>query len=90
MKHFFGGFRYFNPRSRTGSDQQHQSSWHTNTEFQSTLPHGERRFMLNGVNEFLISIHAPARGATECKTLGDYDKIISIHAPARGATRTQE
>ena len=34
----------------------------------------------------LISIHAPARGATYNTTTLDYNPIISIHAPARGAT----
>ena len=39
------------------------------------------------IEYFLISIHAPARGATGC-FIGKIDKfIISIHAPARGATK---
>ncbi len=33
-----------------------------------------------------ISIHAPARGATEPETIYEWLGIISIHAPARGAT----
>ena len=36
--------------------------------------------------DIVVSIHAPARGAT----IGDYGKdvnlVVSIHAPARGAT----
>ena len=55
--------------------------------FQSTLPRGERpscRYLPQ--NPHNISIHAPARGATN----GDYRMFepysISIHAPARGAT----
>ena len=55
--------------------------------FQSTLPRGERRTK-NG-NKFkitIISIHAPARGATDDDDDQDDDDYISIHAPARGAT----
>ena len=33
-----------------------------------------------------ISIHAPARGATEATEFFDDGEGISIHAPARGAT----
>ena len=34
----------------------------------------------------MISIHAPARGATVKLTRPDTCFVISIHAPARGAT----
>ena len=55
--------------------------------FQSTLPRGERpRFSaVVGIN-FNISIHAPARGATDFTTSRRLRINISIHAPARGAT----
>ena len=36
--------------------------------------------------EFLISIHAPPRGATTGKFPITYERYISIHAPPRGAT----
>ena len=56
-------------------------------EFQSTLPQGERRCPgFESPHAHRISIHAPARGATDntenCVVL----LLISIHAPARGAT----
>ena len=55
--------------------------------FQSTLPQGERRaqnrMLLVGK---MISIHAPARGATHTENYGLCFPEISIHAPARGAT----
>ena len=35
---------------------------------------------------YLISIHAPARGATVTIGPGALAELISIHAPARGAT----
>ena len=37
-----------------------------------------------------ISIHAPARGATDTDDAGCLWYLISIHAPARGATRDAE
>ncbi len=57
-------FLSFNPRSRMGSD------WTTGLVviqemFQSTLPHGERhRWHPSGCSTCLVSIHAPAWGAT--------------------------
>ena len=34
----------------------------------------------------IISIHAPAQGATNFERQQAYNKLISIHAPAQGAT----
>ena len=42
--------------------------------------------MSNGQNVVIISIHAPARGATSCVGASMVSIGISIHAPARGAT----
>ena len=55
--------------------------------FQSTHPRGVRPRALHGRRAMdAISIHAPARGATNFK-LSEYQRlVISIHAPARGAT----
>ena len=58
------------------------------TRFQSTLPHGERPvpcgvYRVPGV----VSIHAPARGATRVRAAHQGGAQVSIHAPARGATR---
>ena len=78
---------YFNPRSRTGSDVG--QGWHVlpPTKFQSTLPHGERpNSLIRSSYLGLISIHAPARGATESERNQADFRDISIHAPARGAT----
>ena len=77
----------FNPRSRTGSDKyaRHQSA--TGLEFQSTLPHGERRGDLLAAHaQPTVSIHAPARGATGDLLAAHAQPTVSIHAPARGAT----
>ena len=74
----------FNPRARTGRDYP-TKSWLFCVEFQSTRPHGARLFVLFCCPGLLVSIHAPARGATR---INHYIArvCVSIHAPARGAT----
>ena len=55
----------FNPRSREGSDPSSPLAVYLRIEFQSTLPRRERRnesWSLICYN--IISIHAPAKGAT--------------------------
>ena len=55
----------FNPRSREGSDNFNNLENAVGRLFQSTLPRGERRFSGKHISTSkLISIHAPARGAT--------------------------
>ena len=55
----------FNPRSRMGSDWVSFNLAPREIVFQSTLPHGERpAFRFSLALLFLISIHAPAWGAT--------------------------
>ena len=45
--------------------------------------------MANSLNDLgEISIHAPARGATDCGFNFGVIECISIHAPARGATNS--
>ena len=79
--------RYFNPRSREGSDLRSQYATILRLQFQSTLPRGER-LLQDSVKQrtILISIHAPARGATLEMLVPKVKAKISIHAPARGAT----
>ena len=58
--------------------------------FQSTPPRGGRH---NRIYKFLIrivSIHAPARGATVLDGSALIYNYVSIHAPARGATAYSE
>ena len=56
--------------------------------FQSTHPRGVRlgqgSWKERGI---LVSIHAPARGATLYRNGRDPSMDVSIHAPARGATQ---
>ncbi len=55
--------------------------------FQSTPPRGGRRTSQETTRNFRkVSIHAPARGATQDFFGGFPSAIVSIHAPARGAT----
>ena len=57
-------------------------------KFQSTHPRGVRPLVhLEVVAHGVISIHAPARGATGGSEPARLSRHISIHAPARGATR---
>src|SRR6266545_3510980 len=56
----------FNPRPRTGSDGRRRSREAGHGLFQSTPPHGERRGgIAHDRAASKVSIHAPARGATE-------------------------
>ncbi len=56
-------------------------------EFQSTRPHGARPCWWPGAAcRTVVSIHAPARGATPEARGGRGHGPVSIHAPARGAT----
>ncbi len=77
----------FNPRARTGRDawisaRQRPSSW-----FQSTRPHGARPVGPGRLGILrMVSIHAPARGATRAAGPPSRSFRVSIHAPARGAT----
>ena len=55
----------FNPRSREGSDSWRDSGMTAIKKFQSTLPRGERLYNCCRIRPIIIiSIHAPARGAT--------------------------
>ena len=70
-----------------GERRERSQKKRTAQTFQSTLPRGERLLLLPcSVPPFSISIHAPARGATEIWRPWGNEKRISIHAPARGAT----
>ena len=48
---------------------------------------GRDKFRLVAYTICVISIHAPARGATNSKLASIIFVYISIHAPARGATQ---
>ena len=54
--------------------------------FQSTPPRGGRHSEHRPLRKLVVSIHAPARGATQQQTTREDKTTVSIHAPARGAT----
>ena len=84
---FSGKYVYFNPRSREGSDGTFQHPESHYIKFQSTLPRRERPLATSPVGiAGIISIHAPAKGATVCPRTSPCAVSISIHAPAKGAT----
>ena len=55
-------------------------------DFNPRSREGSDRNPIIGNRKTLISIHAPARGATTPEITGNHITRISIHAPARGAT----
>ncbi len=56
--------------------------------FQSTRPRGARLARHTpGVGHLIVSIHAPAWGATKSRPAAGGKRCVSIHAPAWGATR---
>ena len=56
-------------------------------EFRSTpLREGRRAVPVRSPYRHVVSIHAPARGATPIDRRGSAARRVSIHAPARGAT----
>ncbi len=61
--------------------------WARLLKFQSTLPRGERPLPPTPKSTpTIVSIHAPARGATHKANDIAQAILVSIHAPARGAT----
>ncbi len=83
--------RCFNPRTRAGCDSQPLLFRDEFSLFQSTHPRGVR---LDDVGIYIdsqiVSIHAPARGATSFTFFAGIRVVVSIHAPARGATKARK
>ena len=78
--------RYFNPRSRMGSDQQVSSRHGRINSFQSTLPHGERR-PHDRPSPAGYDFNPRSRMGSDDDGLHVLGcRGISIHAPAWGAT----
>ena len=56
----------FNPRTREGCDDSERTTLRNASKFQSTHPRGVRRVVCQDTARLVgVSIHAPARGATE-------------------------
>ena len=76
----------FNSRAREGRDRARSAFRLPVMLFQYTRPRGARLYPGGVLVQGGVSIHAPARGATDGQP-GRVEKIdVSIHAPARGAT----
>ena len=84
-----GCHQHFNPHSRTGSDKNSRHSVVLPLQFQSTLPHGERRLhtpVPATVSDF--NPHSRTGSDSESKGSDSSGTAISIHTPARGVTIT--
>ena len=78
---------YFNPRSREGSDYKTASVSILFPDFNPRSREGSDGFSNSSLaGHCIISIHAPAKGATEFFPVDVRFRQISIHAPAKGAT----
>ena len=77
---------YFNPRSHERSDYSNHASTNMSDDFNPRSHERSDKAQNYLKRYYIISIHAPTRGAT--KELKAELKIIniSIHAPTRGAT----
>ena len=80
----------FNPRTRVGCDTRASCPTTSYAVFQSTHPRGVRlgETALENYKD-VVSIHAPAWGATLGRIRNGPAKTVSIHAPAWGATCIQ-
>ena len=78
----------FNPRTRVGCDFGGRVYYRVPQAFQSTHPRGVRLGVDNhSVRSGIVSIHAPAWGATRQERRRRMPRPVSIHAPAWGATQ---
>ena len=81
------GAKRFNPRTRVGCDGASVACVLIVTWFQSTHPRGVRLRLLRLLPDSLVvSIHAPAWGASPDGIAQLGQAPVSIHAPAWGAT----
>ena len=92
MRHFSATREFtatrFNPRTREGCDLTNTSLPLRSARFQSTHPRRVRHSIIKTFHYYeLVSIHAPAKGATQKPGNGAAEGKVSIHAPAKGATR---
>ena len=77
----------FNPRTRTGCDIPITAYFPSLLSFQSTHPHGVRRFPGDGIMRQKQFQSTHPHGVRRCQDEGGRCFVwVSIHAPARGAT----
>ena len=74
--------QHFNPRSREGSDSTLSKIFFVIAKFQSTLPRGERLpTCTRDIQTTFISIHAPARGATNAAAGVSFSPLFQSTLP---------
>ena len=76
----------FNPRARAGRDSGTRMGATSDYGFNPRARAGRDAKRSARYPPGHVSIHAPARGATQTEQPDKYREIVSIHAPARGAT----
>src|SRR5262249_5624507 len=80
--------RSFNPRPRTGSDDEELQQALSHIRFQSTPPHGERlEFREQTPGRPLFQSTPPHGERPKLPQHGRWPQDVSLRAPARGATR---
>ena len=83
-------YRRFNPRAREGRDPPHLPKSISDDGFNPRAREGRDLVLPIVWTQMLVSIHAPARGATRGRQPFLEAPAVSIHAPARGATRGRQ
>ncbi len=74
----------FNPRPREGGDELERILEVILVLFQSTPPRrGRRCVRFRGERDRIVSIHAPAKGATCCRTCGGFASCLFQSTPPR-------
>ncbi len=79
-------FARFNPRARAGRDKGSCTPLYQNHGFNPRARAGRDAETGCRNQAAQVSIHAPARGATNRRVMVTDKETVSIHAPARGAT----
>ena len=79
-------FKEFQSTRPRGARQVLRFVMHSSHDFNPRAHAGRDQNSFNEVTAYLISIHAPTRGATDMVITSGHKRTISIHAPTRGAT----
>ena len=80
------GFKHFNPRSHEGSDGISREKFCPKDNFNPRSHEGSDDAIFTTMDSYMISIHAPTKGATYSTLPYWQGTGISIHAPTKGAT----
>ena len=81
-----GGFHEFQSTRPQGARHVRRRCWLTTQCFNPRARRGRDKINIPAMLVWVVSIHAPAGGATVCGFKGKLISPVSIHAPAGGAT----